>query len=151
MALGGMGSALSTVAACGGVGAFIDFLMSKSDQKRLRDWLETWWLRFSYVDARSFGREEALYALAVIDRVLGRKFLSYRRLLSTTLIGVAVGIVVVMLALFSDSQSYWSDFGNPFAATVLFRDLVFFFLVFDHHYARNHCTRRQLYGACLKR
>jgi hypothetical protein len=80
MALGGIEGALSTIAACAGVGAFIDFWIGKRGDKRVRDWLETWWLRFSYVNVKNFGREEALYAIAILDSLFGQRLASGRRL-----------------------------------------------------------------------
>jgi hypothetical protein len=59
------GNALATIAACGGVGAFIDFYIGKRGQQRVRDWLETWWIRLSYVRWGNFGRQEALFAMQV--------------------------------------------------------------------------------------
>jgi hypothetical protein len=83
-----LAGAVSTIAACVGVGAFIDFYIGKSGQKHLRDWLETWWLRFSYVNARNFGREEALFAVSVMDRLFGRRFFSLRRLCAVAILAV---------------------------------------------------------------
>ena len=63
MSSGSWAEALATVAASGGVGAFIDFWIGRAGQQRVRGWLETWWLRFSYVRLSNFGREEALFAV----------------------------------------------------------------------------------------
>jgi hypothetical protein len=79
---------LWTIAGGAGVGAFIDFYIGKSGQKLVKGWLETWWLRFSYVDARNFGREEALFAVAVMDRVFGRRFFSVRRVCAVTVAAI---------------------------------------------------------------
>jgi hypothetical protein len=83
MALGGVESTLTTIAACGGVGAFVDFWIGKGGEKRVRDWLETWWLRFSYVNVRNFGREEANFAVTVLNRLFGREPFSQRHLIAT--------------------------------------------------------------------
>jgi hypothetical protein len=90
MALGGIEGALSTVAACGGAGAFIDFWIGKRGEKRVRDWFETWWLRFSYITMKSFGREEALYAVGILDRLFGRRLFSSRRLVATVVVAFIV-------------------------------------------------------------
>jgi len=81
-------SILTTVAACGGVGAFIDFWIGKQGQQRLRSWLETWWLKFSYVRFQTLGHDEALFAVRVIDRLVGRRLLSVRRLTAALIITV---------------------------------------------------------------
>ena len=64
------GAALTTIAACGGAGALIDFWIRKSGQQRVRGWLETWWLRLSYVRWGNFGREEALFAAQVMPKLV---------------------------------------------------------------------------------
>jgi hypothetical protein len=108
--LSSWGKALAIVAAFGVVGAFIDFYIGKPGQRRVRDWLETWWLRLSYVHWGNFGREEALFAVQVIDRVFGRRLFSVRRV-------IAVGVVVswslcMILGLFMLKEAYvvWTDF-----------------------------------------
>jgi hypothetical protein len=80
---------LWTIAGFAGVGAFTDFYIGKLGQQRVRNWLETWWLRFSYVDAHNFGREEAIFAISVLDRLFGRKVFSIRRLV---IFGVFMGL-----------------------------------------------------------
>jgi hypothetical protein len=97
MALGGVESALSTIAACGGVGAFIDFWIGKRDEKRVRDWLETWWLRLSYVNWGNLGREEALFAIQVIDYLFGRKFFSPRRMIAATALTLACHTMTIAI------------------------------------------------------
>jgi len=62
-----------TVAGVTTIGAFIDFYIGKAGQRRVSDWLETWWLRLSYLRWGNFGREEARFAVQVIDRVFGRR------------------------------------------------------------------------------
>ena len=72
--LSSWGKALAIVAAFGVVGAFIDFYIGKPGQRRVRDWLETWWLRLSYVCWGNIGQEEALFAVQVMDRLFGKRF-----------------------------------------------------------------------------
>jgi hypothetical protein len=111
-----LGSALATVAACGGVGAFIDFWIGQRGQRRVRDWLETWWLRFSDVRWDNFGREEALFAVRIMDRLFGRRLLSFRRLTITTLsIFASLGLVSFLVFASSSYEkvalfltSHWS-------------------------------------------
>jgi hypothetical protein len=88
-------SALTTIAACGGVGAFIDFYIGRRGQQRVRDWLETWWLKFSDVKWGNLGREEALFAARLIDRLCGSRIFSVRRLISTVILTVSSIVIVV--------------------------------------------------------
>jgi hypothetical protein len=69
------------VPAWGTIGIVIDFLLGKSGQQSVKDWLETWWFRLSDVKWGNFGRKEALFALQKMDRWFGRRFFSVRRLL----------------------------------------------------------------------
>ena len=68
------------------MGAFIDFWLGKRGEERFRGWLETWWLRLSYVRWGTLGRDEALFAVQVIERLFGRRLLSIRRFASTAAI-----------------------------------------------------------------
>jgi hypothetical protein len=105
--------ALWTIAAGGVLGAFIDFYIGKPGQRRVRDWLETWWLRLSDVRWGNFGREEALFAVRVIDRLFGRRFFSIRRIVSVAVI--TFGSLCVMLSLFITKSIHllWIDFISP--------------------------------------
>jgi hypothetical protein len=94
------GSAVATVAACGGAGAFIDFWIGKSGQRRVRDWLETWWLRLSYVRWGNLGREESVFAVHIIDRVFGSGLLCLRRVIAVlvmTFMSMCIIPIVVVL------------------------------------------------------
>jgi hypothetical protein len=91
--LSSWGKALAIVAAFGVVGAFIDFYIGKPGERRVRDWLETWWLRLSYVHWGNIGREEALLAVQVIDRLFGERFFSWKR------IGVVIFVTLACAAL----------------------------------------------------
>jgi hypothetical protein len=81
----GVGGIFTTIAAFTGAGAFIDFYVGKEGQKRVKDWLETWWYRLSDIPVRAVGREEALNALRVIDYLFGPKLFSWKRLKSATI------------------------------------------------------------------
>lgn len=69
---------LSVVAAFTAVGVFVDFVIGKSGQKKVRAWLEEKWLIWSDIKLDNFGRREAAFATNVIDRIFGR-FFSFRR------------------------------------------------------------------------
>jgi hypothetical protein len=104
------GSVLATIAACGGAGAFIDFWIGKSGQQRVRGWLETWWLRVSYVRWGTLGRDEAVFAVEVIDRLFGSRLLSARRMMVVTAVTfVAVGLILSRVSL-DHGIVYWHDF-----------------------------------------
>src|SRR5262245_48847639 len=52
------------------LGAFIYFMMSKTEKKKLRGWLETGWLKFVDIPWRQLGRTEAASAIAVWDMIV---------------------------------------------------------------------------------
>jgi hypothetical protein len=103
------GNVLTTVAACGVAGAFIDFYIGKPGQRRVRGWLETWWIRLSYVRWGNFGRQEALFAVEVIDWLFGRRLLSARRIIAVTI--VISGSLIVTLVLFFFQHWNLFEFG----------------------------------------
>jgi hypothetical protein len=109
--LASLQAVLTTIAACGGAGAAIDFWIKKTGQQRVRSWLETWWLRLSYVRWGNFGREEALFAVEAIDRLFGSRLFSIRRMI---VVVAAILVVACLLLLLIDVNGYiasfpWSD------------------------------------------
>ena len=74
------------IIAVGGLGAFIDFLIGKTGQEKAKDFLLKWWLRFDDVRWNNFGREEGFFAARLMDRWLGRRLFSIRRILSAFII-----------------------------------------------------------------
>jgi hypothetical protein len=119
-----------TIAGCTAVGAFIDFYIGKSGQRCIRDRLETWWLRFSYVNARNFGGEEARSAVKWMDRVVGQRFFSLRRLFA---VAVAAVVALVPAAAAAIIEGRWDHFEiawfPPNPSLILFAvSLVFFSL-----------------------
>jgi hypothetical protein len=89
-----LANALTTIAACAGVGAFIDFWIGRTGEKCARAWLEDWWLRMSYVRLGNFGREEALVAIQGLEKLFGRRLFSIQRLL------VSLSVVILFTAVF---------------------------------------------------
>ena len=83
---------LLTVALCAAVLfiAVFDFFLGKAGRLKLQSRLESLWLRFSYVRWPSLGATEAVAFLSWIDRVFGARFLSWRRLISSTLFVVVL-------------------------------------------------------------
>jgi hypothetical protein len=75
----------------GGLGASIDFLIGKTGQAKAKDFLLKWWVKFDDVHRNNFGREEALYAIQLIDYWFGDRFFCVRRL-------IAVGIILLVSA-----------------------------------------------------
>jgi hypothetical protein len=88
------------IACLTGLGAIIDFLLGRAGQQRARSWLETWWIRFDDVRLNNFGQKEALYAIEMIDRWCGRRFLSLRRLKAViTFYALAISISYILICI----------------------------------------------------
>jgi hypothetical protein len=83
------------VVACCGIGAFIDFYIGKSGQRRVKDWLETWWLKSSYVRWGALGRDEALFAVLIFHLLLGNRLFSARRMIA---VSMALGFGTIAIA-----------------------------------------------------
>jgi hypothetical protein len=64
-----------------GVGAFIDFYLGPAGRLRAKDWLLKWWVKIDDVRWAYFGREEAIFAVQVMDRLFGHRFFSARRVI----------------------------------------------------------------------
>ena len=111
--------AANIVVAFSAVGYGIDFYIGRNNQQRVRDWLETWWIKLSYVRWGNFGREEATLAVQVMDQLFGRRFFSLRRLYAVL---IAAGLSIVIAAVFSYSsliRSLHSIISSRFILTIL--------------------------------
>lgn len=97
---------LPTVAAWGTIGVFLDFYIGTVNQKRLRDWMETWWLRISLVQWGNLGREEALFAVHIMDRRFDKCFFSVKRLVVVTSSVLGVIIFLNILIMFNQGKLF---------------------------------------------
>ncbi len=98
-----MGAAFATIAAFSTIGVFIDFVLGKSGQKWVRDHLERWWIRMSYVRWGNLGEEEAIFCYAIMDRLFG-KFISIKRFAILIFLYV-IYLVVCIYVPYSNAQS----------------------------------------------
>jgi len=69
---------LEAVIVVGGFGAFIDFLIGRTDQARAKLFLLEWSVRFDDIRWESFGRQEGLYAGELIDRWFDPRILAIK-------------------------------------------------------------------------
>jgi hypothetical protein len=79
---------------CGLVVAYDDFT-GKPRQKRLKGALEIWWYKVSYMKWSAFGREEAMFAASVMQRLFGKLFSLRRLLICTAIFTALVGAAVL--------------------------------------------------------
>jgi hypothetical protein len=116
------GSVLTTAAACGGVGAFIDFYIGKRGQQRVRSWMETSWLRLSYVRWGNLGAEEALFAVQVIDRLFGRRLFSIRRITAVAIVISASLCAILGVFVLNEMPilGFWNSFVKLYVLLNLF-------------------------------
>src|SRR5215472_10124622 len=98
---------LTAITIGGVLGAFIDFYIGKDGQRRVRDWLATWWLKFSYIRWDNIGHDEAIFAVSVMDRLFGRRLFSRRRWIAVALFTIIFGIYVLFLQAIKDMNFQW--------------------------------------------
>ena len=97
-----------SMAAIAMITAFLEFMLGKPAQKKLRDRLIDWWFWLSEARWHNFGAVEAVVALAVFDRFVGPRFWSWKRMVASIVIvvfGVFVGLAVEIA---SDAAFNWS-------------------------------------------
>lgn len=80
---------IGLIVACGGIGAFLDFLLGRAGQKKVRNVLERWWIQLAYIEARTFASAEASAAATILQRLFG-KFFSKQRVHSIAFISTAI-------------------------------------------------------------
>ena len=94
-----------------GAGAFIDFYLGPTGRQRAKDRMVKWWVKIEDVRWAYFGRDEALFALQKMDRLFGRRFFSFRRLIvvavSTFLVS---GFMIVSMAINRIGPFTWPAF-----------------------------------------
>src|SRR6266704_3145993 len=61
-------------------GIVVDFLIGRSGQERVRNFLVAWWIRFDDVKWNNFTRKEAEFSVQSLDQLWGNNFLSIKRL-----------------------------------------------------------------------
>jgi hypothetical protein len=91
------------------VGKFVDLTLSESVEKRIQATLETHWLKLSYTTFPVLGRSELETAIAVSDSLAGKRLFSWRRLVTTLVVG---GICVLMILILSQVVTvvrYWDS------------------------------------------
>jgi len=81
-------NALIIIAACGGIGAYIDIRIGQKGREVVQAKMQEWWLWMSYVKLRNLGKKEAELAAEWMTRFFGT-FGSRRRLLITAALGAA--------------------------------------------------------------
>ncbi len=83
---------LTVIAGSAGVGGFIDFWLGKKGQAKVKDWLETMWIRLDDVHMSNFGRKEAKLALAILDGCFGPSIWSLRRWVMAVIVAFGFGL-----------------------------------------------------------
>ena len=59
----------------------IDCYIGKTGQKSVRDRLEVWWIKISYVKPPQLGQTEAMFCNEVFNKLFGESLLSRKRLI----------------------------------------------------------------------
>jgi hypothetical protein len=97
-----------------GAGRFIDFYLGPSGRQRAKDPMVEWWVKIDDLQWAYLGRDQALFAVKILDRLFGRRFFSSHRLfavaLATTL---TFTFVIVSLLVNRIGVVAWSPFVAP--------------------------------------
>jgi len=88
------------IAAFGFIGAFVDFVIGKNGQERVKDFFLRWWVLFNDVHWNNFARKEAEFAAWALESSFGARLFSFRRIFVATLYyAFFVAAVYVLYAL----------------------------------------------------
>jgi len=97
---------LKMTIAFGGCGAAIDFLLGKNGQKKVRDWLELQWYRFSEIKWDNFEEKEASMSIRIIDRIFGKRLLTLKRIISCYTLVFLIFIAITVIMIVSEVTAY---------------------------------------------
>jgi hypothetical protein len=86
---------LGLMACLGAFGKFLDFYIGKKASEKVKDWLLVGWIRFDDMHWGSFAEVEAVYVITLLDRFVGSRFFSARRLVATLTISVSALILIL--------------------------------------------------------
>lgn len=116
---------ISIIIIFAGSGAIIDFIIGKRGQKEIIRYLESIWLRLSYVNLHNLAQLEATFALRIIDIIFGSIFFTIHRLMSTIGFALSCTLLWIIAVNLNDPQAYS---GRPinFAAIRLTISLISF-------------------------
>lgn len=98
-----------------GLGAAVDFLIGPNKRTKVRDFMETWWIKFDDVDWKDLGQREVEFAVSIIDRWCGRSLFTLRRFLFVTIFcfaASACSVIVVVLHLLHERCCSGSDLNS---------------------------------------
>lgn len=90
---------LGLMGGMGTVGKFLDFYIGKFGREKVKDWLTGQWIKFDDARWQNFSEAEARYVVFLIDRILGAKLFSLKRLLATLCFALGSALVVLTLSL----------------------------------------------------
>lgn len=93
---GVLGSILTALGQVGGlavVGALIDLAIRRGEKEKVEHFLIFWWDRFDSIRWQNFGQRESELAIQVLDRLVGHRLFSWRRLVSVLAVA-GIGLLV---------------------------------------------------------
>jgi hypothetical protein len=123
MSVVGTEHALATIAAFGGMGWLLDKWIGKTRQARMKDKLETWWLKLSYVRLGNFGQEEALFAVRAMDFLFGKRVLSIKRALVVLTLLMGFMLWAIILPIIEATADLWQS-GSAFKGLLISEEII---------------------------
>jgi hypothetical protein len=93
------------------VGGYLDRRLRRPGQARVKSCLTTWWVKLADIHWYNLGREEALFAVEVMDRLFGSGLVSPRRMIVVVLVTFGCGgLIIAFIILCHVAIFEWSEF-----------------------------------------
>jgi hypothetical protein len=100
---------LGLIAGMGTIGKFIDWYIGKPGQAKVKDRLLQGWDKFTDMHWFNFSEVEARYVVAFMDRFVGEKFFSWKRLLIAAAVPVLAATIVVVAYTIKRPHCFYLD------------------------------------------
>lgn len=104
----------ATVAIAAIIGGFFDFYVGKNGQKLVRNWMESLWIRLSYMTLSDVARVESLLAGRVISKVFGTRLFSLKRVLLFTTLFLLLLVVALSSSALRTGSVRSVDYLGPY-------------------------------------
>jgi hypothetical protein len=86
------------IIAFGGLGTFIDFVIGRGGQAKVRDFLLNWWVKFADVNWNNFAKKEAKFATTLLENIFGKSIFGIRRFIFVILLYLLSSVIGFSLA-----------------------------------------------------
>ena len=110
----------TSVGIAAGAGAFLDFYVGKKGQKSIRDWLETMWVKMSYMTINDVVRAESNVAARMLSRVFGVRLFSARKVFALSIFFLLLLALTLINVAFRTRSINLGDYLGPYFGVPFF-------------------------------